>query len=64
MKNIIEIRTLEILSVVRLEAGPMAREKSQGFLFQAIGRKGRRELWRRKQDSPGRRRREHSIRQV
>jgi hypothetical protein len=33
MKTKTDIRTLEILSVVRLGAGPMAREISQGFLI-------------------------------
>jgi hypothetical protein len=29
-----DIKTLEILSVVRLEAGPVARERLRGYLFE------------------------------
>jgi len=41
MKTKTEIETLEILPVVRPGAGPVAREKSQGFLFN--GRKAGKE---------------------
>lgn len=39
MKTKTDIITLEILSAARLGAGPMAREKSQGFLILREGRK-------------------------